>query len=189
MCGLLYSQEFYSENGVDKFQQVVEVNHDKAETYKRLKLYLNELANKSKYVIDMDDPVNGILSYNERLPPRMTSDFVRAEPSYKVTIEIKDRKIRYTASPININENLAGVVLNRSMSEFSDSAYKEKEIIKKEEEVANEKRDKKRKQIQSQIEALRKELVIKSVVVDYVKGVLKNNVIEIRDYINKNSDW
>jgi hypothetical protein len=187
--GLISAQEFSNENDVDKFVQVVEVNKNKNDIYKAIKLYLNQNVKKTKLVLDVDDETNGIISYSEYMEPKLVSEFEKGEPTYKVTIEIKDNKFRYTASPININENLVGIKLERSLTRFAESSTNDSLIKKNEEAIKNEKKEKKIAQLKSQIEDYQKSKNARLALVELVKLQLKQNVASLKEIVDKKDDW
>ncbi|QNS40140.1 DUF4468 domain-containing protein [Chryseobacterium manosquense] len=113
-----FSQEIKLVDGVYKLSEVVEVNASKDEIYKKIKTYLNQETNKSKYVIDVDDPSIGMISYNEVTPEYAISKFELDKAKYKVTTEIKDNKFRYSISNIIIVENLMGLELEKDYADY-----------------------------------------------------------------------
>lgn len=187
--GLISAQEFSNENDVDKFVQVMEVNKNKNDIYKAIKLYLNQNVKKTNLVLDVDDETNGIISYSEYMEPKLVSEFEKGEPTYKVTIEIKDNKFRYTASPININENLVGIKLERSLTRFAESSTNDAMIKKNEEAIKNEKKEKKITQLKSQIEDYQKSKSARLALVELVKLQLKQNVVSLKEIVEKKDDW
>ncbi|SFJ15375.1 protein of unknown function [Kaistella treverensis] len=188
-AGFFSAQEFTNENGVDKFVQVMEVNKSKIDIYKSLKLFLNQSVNKTKFVLDLDDEANGIISFNEHMEPKLVSEYEKGEPNYKVTIEIKENKFRYTASPINIDENLMGMKLQRTMTEFAESKTNDSLIREKEDALKNEKKEKKIVHLNLAISELKAAKDARSKLVEMVKDQLKANVLFVKQVIEKRDEW
>lgn len=185
----VFSQEIKLIDGDYKLSEVVEVKATKDEIYKKIKTYLNQAANKSKYIIDTDDPNIGIISYNERTPEYRVSEFEINQASYKITTEIKDNKFRYTMSNINIEQNLWGLKLNKEYSRYSDFAIEKTTIDEIEKTLLTEKNERKKVRLVSDKEKNMQIISAKQKVLDDLVLFQKSNIESIKSFIERKDDW
>lgn len=123
----VHAQELFPEsnNGTVEYKNIIEVQANKEELYKRLKLWIAESFKNPSGVIKMDDPNNGLLKLI------FTSPFIDGRILYtSLQIEIKDNKLRYTFNEIYtpvepaFQNNMTAEGINRRIKEKTDKGKK-----------------------------------------------------------------
>ncbi len=180
-------------DGDYSYSKIIEVNKDKEDIYKSLKKWLNNSSSKSKYIIDQDDSKTGIISYNETLP---TMDYVylrSSRVSYKVNVEIKDKKIRFTINNIVFNNNFNHLNLpdiKESYSSFLKDILNEEENYNANKKLYEEETKARiKKKYEYEMNNAKNNLRSLNQIKDALNEQIKINETIITEIINKNDDW
>lgn len=190
---ICFAQDFKIEGDDFTLSQVVDVpNKTKDEIYKGIKLYLNESSKKTKNFIDVDDSSLGMISYNERTAEYVISEFFSAYAVYKVTIDIKDNKFRYTINNFKVNQLFPYTTkpLELNYQQFVAIKNKANTISELEQKIAAETKDRKKEELKKELASalLEKELAESALV--KMQNSIKGNVDLYIKSINKTTeDW
>lgn len=180
-------------NGDYSYSKIIEVNKDKEDIYNSLKKWLNNSSSKSKYIIDQDDSKTGIISYNETLPTMEYVYLRSSRVSYKVNIEIKDKKIRFTINNIVFNNNFNHLNLpdiKESYSSFLKDILTEEEKYNANKKLYEEETKARiKRKHEYEMNNAKNNLRSLNQIKDALNEQIKINETIITEMINKNDDW
>lgn len=193
ISGFLFSQEFSINNYDLNYIKIIDIpNKGKNEIYKGIKSFLNSSARNSKYFIDTDNLEIGLISYNEKTEMFPISEFFTLSATYKVTIDIKDNKLRYSVNNFSFVENvsLTGTEIKHNYENYISNLENKESIEKLEKNINSEGKEKKRNQLILELAKLKAEKQLKKDAIENIKKIIINNTDLYLKEINKvNSDW
>ena len=193
ISGFLFSQEFSINNYDLNYIKIIDIpNKGKNEIYKGIKSFLNSSAKNSKYFIDTDNLEIGLISYNEKTEMFPISEFFTLSATYKVTIDIKDNKLRYSVNNFSFVENvsLTGTEIKHNYENYISNLENKESIEKLEKNINSEGKEKKRNQLILELAKLKAEKQLKKDAIENIKKIIINNPDLYLKEINKvNSDW
>lgn len=193
ISGFLFSQEFSINNYDLNYIKIIDIpNKGKNEIYKGIKSFLNSSAKNSKYFIDTDNLEIGLISYNEKTEMFPISEFFTLSATYKVTIDIKDNKLRYSVNNFSFVENvsLTGTEIKHNYENYISNLENKESIEKLEKNINSEGKEKKRNQLILELAKLKAEKQLKKDAIENIKKIIINNTDLYLKEINKvNSDW
>lgn len=191
--GFIFSQEFTVTKDDLTYVKVVDVpNKSKSDIYKGLKSFLNNSANNSKYLIDTDNLEIGLISYNEKTDKFPISEFSNLHASYKVSIDIKDNKFRYSINNFKfvVKYAIVNSEYNFTYKTYSDSLEDNKKIEELELKLSQETKEKKRNAILMEIAKEKAGKKLLQDAIDNIKKIIASNPDIYLQEINKSSsDW
>lgn len=189
----MFSQEFSINNYDLNYIKIIDIpNKGKNEIYKGIKSFLNSSAKNSKYFIDTDNLEIGLISYNEKTEMFPISEFFTLSATYKVTIDIKDNKLRYSVNNFSFVENvsLTGTEIKHNYENYISNLENNESIEKLEKNINSEVKEKKRNQLILELAKLKAEKQLKKDAIENIKKIIINNPDLYLKEINKvNSDW
>lgn len=193
ISGFMFSQEFSINNYDLNYIKIIDIpNKGKNEIYKGIKSFLNSSAKNSKYFIDTDNLEIGLISYNEKTEMFPISEFFTLSGTYKVTIDIKDNKLRYSVNNFSFVEkvSLTGTEIKHNYEDYISNLENNESIEKLEKNINNEGKEKKRNQLILELAKLKAEKQLKKDAIENIKKIIINNTDLYLKEINKvNSDW
>jgi hypothetical protein len=193
ISGFMFSQEFSINNYDLNYIKIIDIpNKGKNEIYKGIKSFLNSSAKNSKYFIDTDNLEIGLISYNEKTEMFPISEFFTLSATYKVTIDIKDNKLRYSVNNFSFVENvsLTGTEIKHNYENYISNLENNESIEKLEKNINSEVKEKKRNQLILELAKLKAEKQLKKDAIENIKKIIINNPDLYLKEINKvNSDW
>ncbi|WP_294248043.1 DUF4468 domain-containing protein [uncultured Chryseobacterium sp.] len=190
---LANGQELEIVDGDYTYTKVIESNKTKSEIYSTLKKWLNNVAVKSKFVIDQDDPDTGILSFNEALPTMEYDFLTTARTSYKVNIEIKDKKVRYIVNNIVLNKEFKQISIPEIKQPYNSllkdiEAENEKYTLNKN-LMDQESKPRLKKKLETEFLNARNNLRSLNEINEMIKIQIISNENVIKEKINQSDDW
>ncbi|WBS75706.1 DUF4468 domain-containing protein [Elizabethkingia meningoseptica] len=188
---LSFSQEFKVVGDDYTFTQIIDIpGKNKIDIYKGIKLFLNDSSKRAKNFIDTDDSNIGIISYNEKTPYFPISEFFSISGSYKVTIDIKDNKFRYSVNNFKILQNIVGSDISLTYPSFIAIKDSENKKLELEQKLSKETNPKKQQSIKEELSKIEIEKRMSEIALNKIKDIIKDNPSQYTNSINNSSsDW